>query len=155
MILRSHKISRTRRATTINKYEVFIDRLLANRIDVTISLLQQRDDVLHPPRWENFIDCVFGQFKEKCSYFEIGHAWNRTKWGVWNYKEYLSLARPAYELGQKYGVKLVGPAVIDFEFHLYPPILKEIPFDKVSSLLYVDRVGAPGDSDSRDGGLVE
>jgi hypothetical protein len=33
--------------------------------------------------------------------------------------------------------------VIDFEFHLYPPVLKEIPFDKVSSLLYVDRVGPP------------
>ena len=33
--------------------------------------------------------------------------------------------------------------MIDFEFHLYPVILKEIPFDIVSSLLYVDRVGAP------------
>ncbi len=127
----------------LNEYEEFIDRLLFNRVDVTISLLQQRADVLDPSRWKNFIDSVFGQFKEKCSYFEIGHAWNRTKWGVWNYKEYLSLARPAYELGQKYGVKLVGPAVIDFEFHLYPPVLNEIPFDKVSSLLYVDRVGGP------------
>jgi len=124
-------------------YEEFIDLLSSNGVDVTISLLQQRDDVLDPSRWEEFIDRVFGQFKEKCSFFEIGHAWNRTKWGIWNYKEYLSLARPAYELGQKYGVKLVGPAVIDFEFHLYPPVLKEIPFDKVSSLLYVDRVGAP------------
>jgi hypothetical protein len=40
-------------------------------------------------------------------------------------------------------VKLVGPAVIDFEFHLYPPTLNRIPFDKVSSLLYVDKQGAP------------
>jgi hypothetical protein len=62
---------------------------------------------------------------------------------VWNYKEYLQLARPAAELAYRYGVKIVGPAVIDFEFHLYPPVLKEIPFDKVSSLLYVDRVGPP------------
>jgi len=33
--------------------------------------------------------------------------------------------------------------VIDFEFHLYPPLLNRLPFDPVTSLLYVDRVGAP------------
>jgi hypothetical protein len=33
--------------------------------------------------------------------------------------------------------------VIDFEFHLYPPTLRAVAFDKVSSLLYVDRSGAP------------
>jgi hypothetical protein len=33
--------------------------------------------------------------------------------------------------------------VIDFEFHLYPPTLRVLPFDTSSSLLYVDRVGAP------------
>jgi hypothetical protein len=55
----------------------------------------------------------------------------------------LDLARPAVPLAQEFGVKLVGPAVIDFEFHLYPPTLAAIPFDKVSSLLYVDHFGAP------------
>jgi len=125
------------------RYDKFINLLWSNNVDVVISLLQQRSDVLDPSGWEDFIDRVFGQFKERCAFFEIGHAWNRTKWGVWNYKEYLSLARPAFELGQKHGVKLVGPAVIDFEFHLYPPVLREVPFDKVSALLYVDRVGAP------------
>jgi hypothetical protein len=46
-------------------------------------------------------------------------------------------------MAEKYDVKIVGPAVIDFEFHLYPMVLKEIPFEKISSLLYVDRVGPP------------
>jgi hypothetical protein len=126
-----------------SRYEEFIDELVSHGVDVTLSILQQRKDVLDISGWEDFVDQVFGRFKEKCSFFEIGHAWNRTKWGVWNYKEYLSLVRPACELGQKHGVKLVGPAVIDFEFHLYPPVLKKVSFDKVSSLLYVDRVGAP------------
>jgi hypothetical protein len=125
------------------RYEEFIDLLLSRGVEVTVSLLQCRDDVLDLSRWKEFLDQTFSQFKDKCAFFEIGHAWNRTKWGVWNYKEYLSLARPALELGQKHGVKLVGPAVIDFEFHLYPPVLKKIPFDKISSLFYVDRVGAP------------
>jgi hypothetical protein len=94
-------------------------------------------------RWKEFVAEVFVRFKGKCDFFEVGHAWNRTKWGVWNYKEYLTLARHAAEQADKHDIKIVGPAVIDFEFHLYPPVLREIPFDKVSSLLYVDRVGPP------------
>jgi len=127
----------------ILRYAEFVDLLLSRGVEVTLSLLQRRDDVLDLPRWEDFLEMIFGHFKRRCSFFEIGHAWNRTKWGVWNYKEYLGLARPAFELGRKYNVQLVGPAVIDFEFHLYSPVLKEVAFDKVSSLLYVDRVGAP------------
>ena len=36
-----------------------------------------------------------------------------------------------------------GPAVIDFEFHLYPALLPRLPFAKATSHLYVDRMGAP------------
>jgi hypothetical protein len=128
---------------TLSSCEKFADLLLENRVELTGALLQRRDDVLDPLRWKSFVEEVFVRFGKKCAFFEVGHAWNRTKWGVWNYKEYLQLARLAAELADKYDVKIVGPSVIDFEFHLYPPVLKEIPFDKVSSLLYVDRVGPP------------
>ncbi len=124
-------------------YEKFADLLLENGVELTGALLQRRDDVLDPVQWKNFVEEIFVRFGKKCAFFEIGHAWNRSKWGVWNYREYLHLVRPAVELAKKYGVRIVGPAVIDFEFHLYAPVLKEIPFDKVSSLLYVDRVGQP------------
>jgi hypothetical protein len=127
-------------------YEKFIDCLVEHRIDLTVTLIQQREDVLSPSRWESFMKEVFSRFGQRCSFFEIGHAWNRTKWGVWDYREYLKLARPALSLAQDYRVNLVGPAVIDFEFHLYPPVLQALPFDKVSSLLYVDRQGAPENS---------
>lgn len=124
-------------------FQEFSKLLNDNKIELTIALLQQRNDVLDPSCWEGFLEDVFSRFAKISSFFEIGHAWNRTKWGVWDYKEYLNLARPAVSLAEKYNAELVGPAVIDFEFHLYPPVLKAIPFDKVSSLLYVDRVGAP------------
>ena len=127
----------------LDVFQKFIELLTENRIELTIALLQQRNDVLHPSCWEGFLDDVFSRFAKISSFFEIGHAWNRTKWGVWDYREYLNLARPAVWLAEKYNAELVGPAVIDFEFHLYPPVLKAISFDKVSSLLYVDRVGAP------------
>jgi hypothetical protein len=125
------------------KYEDFIRLFRGAGMDVVGALLQRRDDVLDPSAWSGFLDEVFSAFSSLCSYFEVGHAWNRTKWGVWDHLEYLSLARAAVPLARKHGVRLVGPAVIDFEFHLYPPTLRAVPFDKVSSLLYVDRTGAP------------
>jgi len=127
----------------LGHYEKFIEFLIKNEFEVTIALLQNREDVLSPIHWRSFVKDVFSRFERKSSFFEIGHAWNRTKWGVWDYKEYLKLATAALSFAQDHKVKLVGPAVIDFEFHLYPAVLKAVPFDKVSSLLYVDRQGAP------------
>ena len=123
--------------------ERFVRRLRAAGFDVMVAVLQRRQDVFEPEAWRGFLDEVFARLSDGPTAFEIGHAWNRTKWGVWDYTEYIGLARPAFEIGPKYGAVLVGPAVIDFEFHLYPPTLKRLPFDKISSLLYVDRVGAP------------
>lgn len=123
--------------------ENFIRQIKEQDMDIVISLLQRREDVRNPKNWELFMDEVISRFKPFSSHFEIGHAWNRSKWGVWDYREYLSLAGPSVTLAQKHEVKLLGPAVIDFEFHLYPIVLKTIAFDKVSSLLYVDRMGAP------------
>lgn len=127
----------------LDRLEKIISLLHSEEREITAALLQNREDILYPRRWQHFVEEVFSRFKRFCSFFEIGHAWNRTKWGIWDHQEYLTLARPALSLAEKYEVKLVGPAVIDFEFHVYPPVLKNIPFDKVSSLLYVDRVGAP------------
>lgn len=127
----------------LSTFEKFFERLSGQGIELTAALVQQRNDVLNPLSWQRFLEDVFSRFNKLSSFLEIGHAWNRTKWGVWDYREYLKLARPALPLSEKYRVKLVGPAVIDFEFHLYPAVLNSVPFDKVSSLLYVDRMGAP------------
>lgn len=124
-------------------YEDFIRRLRDEGFDVVAALLQRRDDVLEPASWEGFLSDVFSAFSSLCSHFEVGHAWNRTKWGVWDHREYIALAEAAVPLAARHGARLVGPAVIDFEFHLYPPTLRAVSFDKVSSLLYVDRSGAP------------
>ncbi len=124
-------------------YLKFIEKIKTQDFEVVISLLQRRHDVLNTADWKNFLDEVFGCFKHAASFFEIGHAWNRTKWGVWDYREYLRLAEGSVLMAKKHGTKIIGPAVIDFEFHLYPLVLKKINFDKISSLLYVDRLGAP------------
>lgn len=128
------------------RYENFALRLRNEKFDLAASLLQRREDVLSPGTWSSFLAEAFERIGPVCPYFEVGHAWNRTKWGVWDHEEYLGLARAAFAARHKSGaktVKLVGPAVIDFEFHLYPPVLRAVDFDVASSLLYVDRVGAP------------
>ncbi len=127
----------------LSQHEKFIRDLCREGFDVTAALLQRREDVVNPAGWAGFLGEVFSGFSSLCTHFEVGHAWNRTKWGVWDYREYIDLARPAFSLARKHGTRLVGPAVIDFEFHLYPPTLRALPFDKISSLLYVDRTGAP------------
>ena len=125
------------------KIEALLELLKEREIDIIFAVLQQRDDVLYPDKWEAFLEAVFSRFRKFSPYFEIGHAWNRTKWGVWDYTEYLSLAERAVTLAEKHNAKLLGPAVIDFEFHLYLPVFEKVPFDVASSLLYVDRMGAP------------
>ena len=124
-------------------YENFLRQIKQRGLDIMISLLQRREDVRNPEVWVRFLDDAFARFKPFCSLFEIGHAWNRTKWGIWDYREYLRLVEPSVSLAKKNAIHLVGPAVIDFEFHLYPVVLKKIAFDHISSLLYVDRSGAP------------
>jgi hypothetical protein len=124
-------------------YEAFIHRLRREGWTVLVALLQNRYDVLNPEKWLAFLQLAWERLSPWVEHFELGHAWNRTKWGLWSFREYLKIARPALGLASKFGVKLVGPAVIDFEFHLYPVILNQIPLDIVSSLLYVDRTGAP------------
>jgi hypothetical protein len=125
------------------EFEDFCEMLVNKGNEIVFALLQQRDDVLNPHQWEEFCKKAFSRFGRFSSFFEVGHAWNRTKWGVWDHREYLKLADACLRAAEDYGIKLVGPAVIDFEFHLYPSVLKKVPFDVVSSLLYVDRVGAP------------
>ncbi|MFQ6083031.1 MAG: hypothetical protein ACE5WD_06715 [Candidatus Aminicenantia bacterium] len=129
----------------LKKYFSLAEILEREGINFVIAILQNRDDVLKPRKWREALNEIISSFYSKTDYFEIGHAWNRTKWGVWDYKEYLRLLEPAVELREKYKeIKLVGPAVIDFEFHLIDAILNyNIFFDKVSSLLYVDSRGAP------------
>jgi hypothetical protein len=128
------------------EYESFARSLRAAGFELVTALLQRREDVFDATGWARFLEEAFVRLGPSSPFFEVGHAWNRTKWGVWDYTEYLKLARPAVRLRDRYGLKLVGPAVIDFEFHLYPPVLRAVDFDVSSSLLYVDRVGAPENS---------
>ncbi|MBU4203613.1 MAG: hypothetical protein KKD59_06645 [Acidobacteria bacterium] len=112
-------------------------------IELTVALLQQRADVKSSQKWDSFVRDVLQRLGKRCAGIEIGHAWNRTKWGIWDFREYIRLAESAGRLAAEHGMYTLGPAVIDFEFHLYPSVLRRVHFDVISSLLYADRVGSP------------
>ncbi len=116
--------------------------------DLVFALPQNRDLVRDPARWRMKIEELAERFTPYGSRFQVGQAINRSKWGIWRYGEYLDLASSAAEILRRHpGVEILGPAVIDFEYHVTASILNlrktAVHFDILSSLLYVDRRGAP------------
>ena len=115
---------------------------------ILITIIQDREHIEDHQLLARDIKIIFEKFKEITNEFMIGNAINRIKWGFVSMEEYLAF----YERVQKVRdenfpqIKLIGSSVIDFEYHFtirtlfnhYP-----IHYDKVASLLYVDRRGSP------------
>ena len=123
-------------------------RLREQGHEIDFALPQNRELVRDPLRWRAALERIGEHFTPFGRHFQIGQAVNRSKWGVWTYREYLALMEVAGEvLGRHEGVQLLGPAVIDFEFYALASIVNSANttahFDVVTSLLYVDRRGAP------------
>lgn len=121
-------------------------RLVENGRDVSFVLAQNRDLVRDPERWRASIEELAEIFTPFGRHFQVGHAVNRSKWGVWSSKEYAGLYHGAAQALKAFpGVEILGPGVIDFEFQSTAAYLnrRKMHFDAVASLLYVDRRGAP------------
>ncbi len=125
-----------------------IKKLRSKNIEVMLAVLQDRQALLQPESWRGFLSLIFESVGDQVAQIEITHASNRLKWGIWSSDEYRQLMEPALELQECYPhVRLVGPACIDFE---YLPVIaalgtlpKKQPLAALSHLLYVDRRGAP------------
>lgn len=125
--------------------------LHARGIDLTFALPQNRGLVRDPGRWAAAVERLGEAFLPFGRSFQVGQAINRSKWGVWNHREYQALAVSAGSILRNLGdVEILGPAVIDWEPHATAGILNGdwggFRFDVVTSLLYVDRRGAPENS---------
>lgn len=128
--------------------EALVRELAGRGFELAFALPQNRDLVRDPARWRAAIEELGARFLPYGRTFQIGQAINRSKWGVWNWGEYLELAGAAAEILRRRGdVCLLGPAVIDFEYQATAAVLNlrhpTLAFDAVSALLYVDRRGAP------------
>ncbi len=116
--------------------------------DLTINILQDRPHIEHKMMLQESLTNIFIAFKGIAKNFQIGNAINRLKWGFASVQEYLDFYEVAYNIKRNSfkEYNLIGPSVIDFEYHYTIRALFSkytIYFDKVSALLYVDRRGAP------------
>lgn len=131
-----------------DREELALARELHGRgFELAFSLPQNRDLVRDPERWRSRVEQLAETFVPYGRHFQVGQAINRSKWGVWTLAEYAALARVAARVLRRHeGVEVLGPAVIDFEYHATVAALRltaDVGFDAVASLLYVDRRGAP------------
>lgn len=116
--------------------------------DLVFALPQVRELVSDRPRWRAAVEELGARFAPYGTGFQIGQAVNRSKWGVWTRAEYIRLYRDAAEVLRRIdGAVLMGPAVIDFELQVTAALAnaraRNLEFDVLASLLYVDRRGAP------------
>ena len=125
-----------------------VKELRSRKIEVMLAVLQDRQALLQPESWKHFLTLIFESVGDQVAHIEITHASNRLKWGVWSSDEYQQLMAPVFELQQRFPhIRLTGPACIDFEY--LPAIAalathpKNQPLAALSHLLYVDRRGAP------------
>ena len=115
---------------------------------VALALVQDRRAVREPKGWRQMVTLAIDRAHTFADFFEIGHAVNRSKWGVWDYREYLRLLDPVRACLIQYPeTRITGPACIDFEPHALGALLellpRDLPFHALSHHLYVDRRGAP------------
>jgi hypothetical protein len=130
----------------LDELENFIAKIPKKKI--TLKILQDRENIENLELLEKNLHTVFAQLHTKVDFFEIGSTINRSKWGFFSVDEYMAFFEIAYKLKQNHfqNIKLMGSGVIDFEFHYTAHTLfhrAKIHYDAISALLYVDRRGAP------------
>ena len=124
----------------------FIDKLEGKKI--ILKIMQDREHVEDIKLLEKDLRSIFDTLGESVDVYEIGTTINRAKWGFFSVDEYNKFYKTAYDLkvSEFSNLKLTGSGVIDFEYHFTAHTLFNFwkyRYDGVSSLLYVDRRGAP------------
>jgi hypothetical protein len=115
---------------------------------ITVALLQDREHITSATMTKDHLSQIFNSLNGICDTYIVGSTINRAKWGFFSVNEYLNFYAVAYQLKQEHfpHLKLIGSNVIDFELHYTAHTLfhlQKLHFDALGSLLYVDRRGAP------------
>ena len=131
----------------IEEYVTFVKSFGEDK-QILLNILQDREHIENEALLLKDITTIFEKFSPFVEEYQIGNAINRTKWGFFSMKEYLKWYSIIQKIrDEKYrDLKLIGSAVIDFEYYYTIRTLFNffnLKYDIFSSLLYVDRRGAP------------
>ena len=118
---------------------------------ILLNILQDREHIEDKELLRKDIEIIFEKFGSFVTEYQVGNAINRTKWGFFSMGEYLGWYESIQKIrDKKYPhLKLIGSSVIDFEYHYTIRTLFhffKVKYDTFSSLLYVDRRGAPSNT---------
>ncbi|MBN2895141.1 MAG: glycosyl hydrolase [Campylobacterales bacterium] len=133
----------------LEEVAAFCARLEGSELSITI--MQDREHIEDEALLRRDVETLFARLSPYARRFVVGNAINRAKWGLFGVDEYLRFARTVHSVRDAHfaGLELVGGSVIDFEYHATAHALlsPSAPrYDAVSALLYVDRRGAPENS---------
>jgi len=131
---------------SLGTLKIFLESLTNKK--VTLKIMQDRENVEDLELLKSNLQSIFKTLNGLIDMYEIGTTINRSKWGIFSVDEYNKLYQVAYDLQQEEfpGIKLIGSGVIDFEYHFTIHTLFnffDYKYNAISSLLYVDRRGAP------------
>jgi len=131
---------------SLEDLKVFLESLKQKK--TTLKIMQDRENVENLELLRNNLQNIFTTLDGLIDIYEIGTTINRSKWGFFSVDEYNNFYKVAYDLKQEKfsNIKLMGSSVIDFEYHFTAHTLFNLfkyKYDAVASLLYVDRRGAP------------
>ena len=134
----------------IKNIKSYIDfaKSFGNDKKILITIIQSREHIINTELLKKDITTLFEAFDGICDEFMIANAINRIKWGFVSVEEYMNFYETIQNIrDEKFKTyKLIGSSVIDFEYHFTIRTLYnnfKIKYDKVASLLYVDRRGSP------------
>ena len=115
--------------------------------NITLCILQDREHITDLQKTQKDFATIFELFAPHIQGVIVGNAINRKKWGFATINEYMQFYNCAKKVQKNYPhIALAGSSVIDFEYHFSIRTLFNGYFpkyDKVAALLYVDRRGAP------------
>ncbi|MEA1918061.1 MAG: glycosyl hydrolase [Campylobacterota bacterium] len=130
----------------ISEYVEFCKSL--STCNIFINILQDKEHIDDRELLKKDLETIFENLSPYSFEFQIGSTINRAKWGFFSVNEYLKFFYVAHKLrDEKFqNIKLYGGGVIDFEYHFSAHTLfntLHVKYDGYTSLLYVDRRGAP------------
>jgi len=132
----------------LNAYQAFASEFKRRGRTVLINILQDREHIEDQSLLIRDTRKLFNAFTAISDEYQIGNAINRIKWGFFAVEEYLKFYKLIKSLRDSEfpSYQLIGPSVIDFEYHFAIRALFNfhgVKFDRLSALLYVDRMGPP------------
>lgn len=134
----------------VEEYVTFIKSFGEDK-QILLNILQDREHIEDETLLVKDMTTIFEKFSPLVEEYQVGNAINRTKWGFFSMSEYMKWYQSIQRIrDEKYPqLKFIGSSVIDFEYHYTIRTLFNffsIKYDKLSSLLYVDRRGSPNNT---------